>query len=41
MYKDIKNVLSQILLNNNILQTPLNRKFSTTIEKENYKRPTE
>jgi LAGLIDADG endonuclease/Cytochrome C and Quinol oxidase polypeptide I len=41
MYKDIKNILSQILLNNNILQTSLNRKFATTIEKENFKRPTE
>ena len=41
MYKDIKNILSQILLNNNILQTSLNRKYATTIEKENLKRPTE
>jgi group II intron reverse transcriptase/maturase len=41
MYKDIKNILSQILLNNNILQTSLNRKYVTTIEKENLKKPTE
>jgi hypothetical protein len=41
MYKDIKNILSQILLNNNILQTSLNRKYATTIEKENLKKPTE
>jgi cytochrome c oxidase subunit 1 len=41
MYKDIKNILSQILLNNNILQTSLNRKYATTIEKENFKKPTE
>jgi len=33
--------LSQILLNNNILQTSLNRKYATTIEKENFKKPTE
>jgi cytochrome c oxidase subunit 1 len=50
LYKVIKIILSQILLNNNILrthlhynvlQTSLIKKFSTTIEKENLKRPTE
>jgi cytochrome c oxidase subunit 1 len=50
LYKVIKIILSQILLNNNILrthlhynvlQTSLIRKFSTTIGTENLKRPTE
>jgi cytochrome c oxidase subunit 1 len=50
LYKVIKIILSQILLNNNILrthlhynvlQTSLIRKFTTTIGTENLKRPTE
>jgi cytochrome c oxidase subunit 1 len=50
LYKVIKIILSPIFLNNNILrthlhynvlQTSLIRKFSTTIETENLKRPTE